>query len=115
MAFVSRGQALIRTAAAAASADYPRLHAYPLDKPAGCRTHPVWPLLAEKFPGTNKLLFQLLDPKLVKFQFLGSTITNGVRSGGVLYKVSEPVISMLRRPDLLPRRPPPTGRFCLIC
>ena len=62
MASVSRRQALIRTAAAAASADWlsallPKLHAYPLDMPAGCRTYPVRALIAEDFPGTHDLLF----------------------------------------------------------
>jgi hypothetical protein len=86
MASVSRRQALIRTAAAGASADWlPALlaklhaypHAYPLDMPAGCQTYPVRALIAQDFPGTNDLLFQLLDAKLVKLQFQCSTITRG--------------------------------------
>jgi hypothetical protein len=41
--------------------------------PAGCQTYPVRALIAQDFPGTNDLLFQLLDPKLVKLQFQCST------------------------------------------
>jgi sugar phosphate isomerase/epimerase len=61
MAYVSRRQALIRTAAAAASADWlpallPKLHAYPLDMPVGCQTYPVRALIAQDLPGTMKIL-----------------------------------------------------------
>jgi hypothetical protein len=80
MASVSRRLALIRTAAAAASADWlpgllSKLHAYPLDMPTGCQTYPVRAFIAQGFPGTMKML----DDR------------QGVRSGGVLYKVSGPL------------------------
>jgi hypothetical protein len=120
MASVSRRQALIRTAAAAASADWlpallPKLHAYPLDMPAGCQTYPVRALIAQDFPGTNDLLFRLLDPKLIKFQFQCSTITKGFDPVAYFTKYPARFISMLHRPELRPRRQPPAGGFWLTC
>jgi hypothetical protein len=111
MASVSRRQALIRTAAAAASAEWlpallPKLHAYPLDMPAGCQTYPARALIAGEFPGTNDLLFQLLDPKLVKFQFQCSTITKGLDPVACFTKYPGRFISMLHHWNSGPRRQP---------
>jgi hypothetical protein len=112
MASVSRRQALIRTAAASAAwlpALLPRFHAYRLDMPAGCRTYPVRASIAEDFPGANNLLFQLLDPKLVKVQFQCSTITRGSDPVAYFTKYPGRFISMLHRPELRPRRQPQLG------
>jgi hypothetical protein len=112
MASVSRKQALVRTAAAAASADWlpallPKLHAYPLDMPAGGQTYPVRALIAQDFPGTNDLLFQ--------FQSQSSTITKGFDPVAYFTKYPGRFISMLRGPELPARRQPPAGRFWLMC
>jgi hypothetical protein len=120
MASVSRRQALIRTASAAASADWlpallPKLHACPLDMPADCQTYPVRALIAQDFPGTNDLLFQLLGAKLIKFQFQCSTITGRFDPVAYFTKYPGRFISMLRHPELRPRRQPPAGRFWLTC
>jgi hypothetical protein len=80
MASVSRRQAFVQTAAAAASVgSRPVLLPKPraLDRPAGCQTYPGRVLIAQGFPGPCDLLFQLLDPKLIKFQSPCSTITKG--------------------------------------
>lgn len=111
MASVSRRQGLIRTAAAAASGDWlpallPKLHAYPraylLDMPGGCQTYPVRALIAQDFPGTNDRVFQLLDAKLVKFQFPCSTSTEGFDPVADFTKYPGRFISMLNRPALRP-------------
>jgi hypothetical protein len=98
----------MRTAAVAASADWllalvPRLHAYALDIPAGCQTYPVRALIVQDFPGTHELVFQLLDPKLVKYQFPCSTITKGFDP--VVYFTKYPG----HRPEFRPRPQPPAG------
>jgi hypothetical protein len=111
MASVSRRQALIRTAAAAARADWlpailPKLHAYPLDLPAGCQTYPVRALIDQDFPGTNDLLFQLLDAKLVKFQFQCSTVTKG----SIRWRTLQSIRAGLSRCSTARNSGPPTNR-----
>src|ERR1700733_12602179 len=100
MAFVSRRQALMRTAVAAARADrlpalLPKLHAYPLDIPVGCQTHRGTRLRSSR-------IFRALTPYFFSARSKAGQVPipvlddhQGVRSGGLLYKVSGPVAMLI--------------------
>src|SRR5258706_360172 len=117
MPSISRRDCLKSIVATAALSSLPmRARTNPLGLPLGCQTWPVRESIAKDFPATIKtlaaagfqsielshvngkrtydLLLELLDPKLVKFQFQVSTIADGYDVAEYLTKYPTRFISM---------------------